>query len=464
MKIKYLFGALLLAQAGGVLNAQKASIYTSSEEAKWQRADVEVQKQADPNADVIISTMKEQAFEGFGGTFGELGWDALSLLSQEKRNEVMRGLFGREGIHFAYGRIPMGANDFAREWYSCNETEGDFEMKHFTIERDRQIMIPYVKAALKENPKLKLWTSPWSPPVWMKVTKHYATAAGDHNDFTKENEVEGDHLIQQPEYLEAYALYQSKFVEEYRKNGIKISSLQFQNEPYTVHQWPNCRWMPQTMANFIGKYLGPLFSKKHPDVELWFGTFNCNKMEDLDCIMQDADAARYVRGVGLQWEGKDIIAEIHRKYPSMKLMQTENECGSGSIDWGAAEHTYDLVETYLNGGANVYMYFNMVLQDNGASSWGWTQNSLVRVDSSKKDYFYTPEYYLMKHLNHFIKPGAHKVKVRKGNGVLAFRNPDGQTVIFCINKDAQARDIRISCKNSTLTVSMKPKTFNTIVY
>ena len=60
----------------------------------------------------------------------------------------MQALFAPEGIHFAYGRIPMGANDFARDYYTCNDTAGDFEMRHFTIERDKQAMIPYVKAAL----------------------------------------------------------------------------------------------------------------------------------------------------------------------------------------------------------------------------------------------------------------------------------------------------------------------------
>ena len=77
--------------------------------------------------------------------------------------------------------------------------------------------------------------------------------------------------------------------------------------------------------------------------------------------MQDTAAARYVRGIGLQWEGKDIVGEIHDKYPEMQLMQTENECGSGTFDWAAAEHTFDLIKTYLDGGVNMYMYFNMVL-------------------------------------------------------------------------------------------------------
>ena len=75
------------------------------------------------------------------------------------------------------------------------------------------------------------------------------------------------------------------------------------------------------MSNFIGRYLGPLFAQEHPEVDLYFGTFNCNRMADLDCVMQDTAAARYVRGIGLQWEGKDIVGEIHDKYPEMQLMR-----------------------------------------------------------------------------------------------------------------------------------------------
>lgn len=239
--------------------------------------------------------------------------------------------------------------------------------------------------------------------------------------------------------------------------------LQFQNEPYTKHQWPNCSWIPESMANFIGKYLGPAISKKHPGVELWFGTFNCNKMEDLDCVMQNRDAAKYLRGIGLQWEGKDIVGDIHRKYPAMKLMQTENECGGGSIDWAAAEHTFDLLQAYLNGGVNSYMYFNMVLQDEGASSWGWKQNSLIRVDSRTRKVTYTPEFYLMKHLTHFVKPGAKRLKVEKGENVLAFRNPDGQIVILCVNKDKEERNLVLSYKKSAIQVKLSGKTFNTIL-
>jgi len=442
---------------------KQADLYTTSEQKQWQKSQIKVQKQDKTDADIIISTTEEQIIDGFGGCFNELGWDALALLSPEQRNTVLNDLFGPEGVRFTFCRLPVGANDYARDWYSLNETPGDFEMKNFSIERDKTGLIPYIKSALAINPNLKLWASPWSPPVWMKATRHYATAPGDHNDFTKENEVEGDHFIQKPEYLTAYALYFSKFIDAYKENGINISLLQFQNEPYTKHQWPNCSWTPPAMANFIGNYLGAVFSEKHPGVDLWFGTFNSNNMEDLACVMEDAEASKYIRGIGLQWEGKDIVSDVHRKYPSMKLMQTENECGSGTFDWGAAWHTFHLLKTYLDGGVNSYMYWNMVLADDGASSWGWKQNTMIRINSQTREVTYTPEFYVMKHLSHFIRNGAHKLKISKGEDVLAFRNPDNQVIIICGNRQDKERTVQIACDGYVIDVQLVPQTLNTIV-
>ena len=463
MKRECAFLLSLLLASGSLSFAQKAKVYTTTEQTVWKKTAVRVNSSSAKEADIIVSDCKEQLIDGFGGAFSEIGWDALSALSDKQRNGILEDLFGEKGLNLNWGRIPLGANDFARDWYSFNETPGDFEMRNFSIERDTKTMIPYVKAALECNPDLILWASPWSPPVWMKATKHYATSAGDHNDFTKENEVEGDHFIQKPEYLSAYALYLAKAMEAYKDCGINISMLQFQNEPYTINQWPNCRWLPKSMANFIGNYLGPTFEERELDVDLWFGTFNCNKMEDLNCVMQDPAASRYLHGIGLQWEGKDIVAEAHKEYPSMKLMMTENECGNGSIDWAAAEHTFDLMMAYLGGGVNSYMYFNLVLGNEGYSSWGWKQNSLIRINEKTKEAIYTPEFYLMKHVSHFVSPGAYRLEVGKGENVLAFQNSNGQIVIVCVNKETQEKSVEIECGKGRICLQMAPKSFNTII-
>lgn len=39
----------------------------------------------------------------------------------------------------------MNANDYARDWYSCDEVSGDFQLKYFSIERDKKTIIPFCK-------------------------------------------------------------------------------------------------------------------------------------------------------------------------------------------------------------------------------------------------------------------------------------------------------------------------------
>src|ERR1700690_2154299 len=116
-----------------------------------------------------------QTIEGFGTCFNEAGWTSLSFLSDTDRENIFRELFApNTGADFTICRMPVGANDFPRDWYSSNETNGDFEIKNFSIANDRETLIPYKKNAQKYNPGLKLWACPWSPPSWMKYNKHYA--------------------------------------------------------------------------------------------------------------------------------------------------------------------------------------------------------------------------------------------------------------------------------------------------
>ena len=80
---------------------------------------------------------------------------------------------------------------------------------------------------------------------------------------------------------------------------------------------------------------------------------------------------------------------------------------------------------FLDNGVSAYMYWNISLENGGISRWGWEQNSLVVVDPQTKSYRYTPEYYVMKHVSHYVQPGAYKLETEGAyTNLLAFRNPD----------------------------------------
>ena len=86
----------------------------------------------------------------------------------------MASLFAEEGVRFSLGRTPVACSDYSFGYYSYNDVKDDYTMRNFSIDRDRFILIPYIKEALKLRPDLKMWASPWTPPAWMKVNEHYS--------------------------------------------------------------------------------------------------------------------------------------------------------------------------------------------------------------------------------------------------------------------------------------------------
>lgn len=463
-KIVTMVCALSIASAASAIDVKWTS---STDAARWHDGGQVEVSAFDPDVvyDLMITRYKQHYILGWGGCFGELGWDALQLLSKNDRDEAMRLLFAPDGAAFSYCRTPIGANDFARKWYSYDETPGDYQLKHFSTKNDKSSLIPYIKSALKVNPDLKLWGSPWSPPTWMKSNKNYATKADKLNGMDPKLEVKTgaeDMVYQDARTLDTYARYLSNYLTEYKKAGINIGMIMFQNEPYTHNIWPNCSWSPKGTANFVGKYLGPRLAREHKDVEIWHGTMNTSNYDDLMAVMTDPEASKYLSGMGFQWEGKDVIARMRATFRDMPMMCTENECGSGTFDWPAAEHTWQGIKKYVEDGCGVYMYFNMVLKDKGTSSWGWDQNTLIRVDSKTRTYTLTPEYFLMKHFGRFVTPGSYKLKLMGKDGdTLAFVRPDGTVVLFVANCDDNSRTKTVAWNGNVLTLKLEAHSFNT---
>ena len=430
--------------------------------------------------DVKIQTTEEQqTIDGFGTCFNELGWTSLSLLNNEDREKVMEELFAPgKGANLSICRMPVGANDFSLDWYSYNETEGDFEMKNFSIAEDEKTLIPFIKNAQKYNPNIKLWASPWCPPSWMKYNKNYACRSSilnqnsarqkDHKYWNnlppdKEGHEGTDMFIQEDKYFKAYALYFSKFIDAYKAHGINIFAVMPQNEFNSAQVFPSCCWTAAGLNKFIGSYLGPAMEEKNVDV--YFGTMERPTELLVDTILQDPKSSKYVKGVGFQWAGKKAIPGIHKRYPNLILFQTEQECGNGKNDWKGAMHSWDLMKHYLNNGVSVYDYWNTSLIEGGISHWGWAQNSLVIVDSKTKTFKYSPEYYIMKHVSHYVLHGAKKLKtVGKDKDVLAFKNKDGSVAVIIANQKSENKQISIEIDDKSYSFVLKPNSINTMVF
>lgn len=458
--------ALLLVVTLSVKSQKISWTYTTQTEGWAKGAKLNFNSAADKSDIQIYSDEKLQQIEGFGACFNELGWEALLSLPETEKNKILNDLFSKEGANFTLCRMPLGSNDYSLSYYSYNDVAEDFEMKNFNIDRDRYILIPYIKAAKKISPDLKIWASPWSPPAWMKVNNHYAMGA-----YNKEKTIDSGRFIRnnatafkmEERYLSSYSLYFSKFVKAYKEEGIDISRVMVQNEPVYQPQWQSCTWRPDDMAYFIGKFLGPQFKQDSLNTEIWLGTVNSSDPNFMRTILNNKEAASVIKGIGVQWDAKNAIPAIHQEYPAYPIMQTESECGNGENNWKSAEYTWSLINHYLNNGANSYMYWNMVLDQSGMSTWAWKQNMLISIDKTTKVVKYNPEYYLMKHLGHSVLPGAYRVKTSGGKDHLAFKNPNGETVLLFVNTDDTDKDVSVSVYGKSVKIKMKGKSINTFV-
>ena len=431
---------------------------------------------AQPNAqlpDVIVQTERpKQTIEGFGACFNELGWVALAALAPEQRANILRELFAvGVGANFTLCRMPIGANDFSRNWYSYDEVPGDFDLQHFSIANDLDTLVPFIKSALAQQPNLKLWASPWSPPTWMKTNNHYAAAIplawqhGASNGLLPEQAgSEGSDLfIQDDRYFQAYAAYFGRFIDEYRKLGISIGMVMPQNEFNSPQVFPSCTWTPEGFARFIS-HLGPEMAQR--GVDIFIGTLERPNEQLVEASLDDAAIRRFIKGVGIQWAGKGAIAAIHRRYPQLTLYQTEQECGDGRNDWRYCRYAWSLMKRFFQNGANAYLYWNIAVQTGGISRWGWAQNALVTVDTTAKTFAYNHEYYLLKHVSYFVKPGAQVLETASWTGYenqLAFANPDGSIVIVIQNDLGEKMPVRLMIGEQVFTPTLPADSFSTFV-
>ena len=394
---------------------------------------------------------ERQEIRGFGTCFSELGAVALNGLSESDRSALLDELFDEDKCNFNYCRTPMGASDFSLDFFSYNECDGDFEMENFSIERDKKLLLPLIKEGVKRQKEMQMFASPWCPPLWLKTKRAYNNGTFK---MTEEN-------------LKAYALYFKKYAEEYLALGVPLVQICPQNEPCSNQVFPSCIWTGKELAEFIGGYLGEAL--KDLPVDIVFGTINGPETDHrklytrysdyLGCAMHDERARKYIKAVAYQWAGKYALLETHDDYPELEIIQSESECGDGTNSWDHMMYVFEMMRQYFRLGASSYVYWNIALEGDGASTWGWRQNSLIHVENGAATL--TPEFYLMKHFSHFVKRGARYLKLRGeySSSTAAFRNPDGTVILVAANPYTEEITITFEGKSYTLP----PRSINTVV-
>src|SRR5215813_662005 len=89
-----------------------------------------------------------QTFLGIGGALTDASAEVFAILPKEKQREILRAYYDEnDGIGYKLARTNIHSCDFSSASYTY-VTEGDKELKSFSVAHDKQYRIPLIKQVL----------------------------------------------------------------------------------------------------------------------------------------------------------------------------------------------------------------------------------------------------------------------------------------------------------------------------
>ena len=422
---------------------------------------------------IVDPASSGQKMIGFGASMTEAS--AHVIKSSPEADRIMDSLFSREkGIGISLLRLPVGACDFADSLYSYMPKEDSV----FSVERDRKVIIPIVKQAIRLNPDLKVIATPWSAPGWMKDNGSMLGVKDYLWDKTPETHKEPDAVLQD-KYLHAYTEYIVQYVRAYQAEDIPIYAVTTQNEPYHLTpEYPSMH-MPAAQCRDFVKLLGPAFNKADIETRIFVWDHNYKEKDRpgsfyADSIYKDKEASKHVSGSA--WHGysgsASVMGELAKRYPEKDVIFTEQtgECGF-EYHHNLKHFLADTFFPAINNGAQTLMAWNTALDEKGGprlSTVKWkTAQGLITVDGRDHTWRAEAEYAAVGHFSKFVQPGAVKIgtTVKKDSKLLAasFRNPDKSIACVLFNNRLRNITFNLVVGEKSTTLNLKGYSAATIV-
>ena len=443
-----------------------------------------------PTGTIQINQEKHfQTISGFGGAFTEASAYLLNQLGKENREKILRAYFAREGANYSLTRTHMNSCDFSLNNYSYTPVENDINLEHFSVEEDKDDLIPMIKEAMAiSEDGFRLFASPWTAAPWMK----------DNNSWV------GGKLL--PKYYDSWALFFSKYVDAYKAEGIDIWGFTVENEPHgNGNNWESMIYSPQEMTNFVQNHLGPTLEAdgKGDLVILGYDQNREGLNEWVDEMYKDKASSKYFDGTAIHWYESTYdffpkaLQYAHEKAPNKYLIQTE-ACVDDEIpvwkndawywkkeatDWGYKwredekkylHPKYAPVNRYardiigcLNNWVDGWVDWNMVLDKQGGPNWkkNWCIAPVI-VDPEKDEVYFTPLYYVMAHFSKFIRPGAKIIEVTNSDPALmvaAAENPDTSISVVVFNEGKTEKSYTLELGEYKKIISIEAQAIQTVV-
>lgn len=404
---------------------------------------------------IAINTAEEyQEVLGFGGAFTDATCYAFHRLDPGVRKQLFHQMFHPSEMGLSTGRVCIGSSDYAAKAYSFDEgSEPDPELKRFSIEHDREYILPILREARAVNPDLWLLGSPWSPPAWMKFN----------------NSMLGGSMRRK--WLDAYANYFDKFLAAYAAEGVRVNSVTPQNEVDTDQdgRMPACIWPQEYEIEFVRDHLGPVMSKSANPADIWILDHNYNLWGRAICELEDEGTRKYVKGVA--WHGyvgnPNAMTRVKKAFPKVDMFWTEGgpdfETPGYETEWAKWGQN---ITGILRNWSRCVIAWNLGLDESGNPNIGpFKCAGMVTVHSATREIVYGGQFFAMQHFAQHIRRGARIVQSTgemEGVHHVVARNPDRTYAAVLTNTSAKGQKMNVVAGASSVSVELAPDSVTTL--
>jgi glucosylceramidase len=403
---------------------------------------------------VLNPDKKFQPILGFGAAFTDAACFTFNRLDPTAREKLFHQMFSPSEMGLNVCRTCIGASDYSVKAYSFDEGDPDPDLQRFSIDYDRAYILPMLREARKANPDLFLFSTPWSPPGWMKSN----------------NSMLGGNM--QRKHMSAYANYFVKFLQGYEAEGVPIQAISVQNEVDTDQdgRMPACSWPQEYEADFVRQQLGPAFERAGVKTKIWIIDHNYNLWGRAMGELETEGVRKYTNAIA--WHGYvgkvEWINRVQNAYPDVEMYWTEGGPDFTEPDYmtGCAKWSATFTGVLRNCCRSITAW-NLALDEVGKPNIGpFNCGGLVSIHSQTKEVAYCGQYWAFAHYSKFIKRGAHRIDSQTNGGDIlhaAFENPDGQHVVVLTNA-GPASSCVLKVGGSTAIVSLNQHSVTTLVW
>jgi glucosylceramidase len=378
----------------------------------------------------------------------------LNQLPASARAQLFHQMFHPSEMGLSVCRTCVGASDYATKLYSYDDGDPDPDLTRFSIDHDRQYILPILREARQVNPALFLFSSPWSPPGWMKANRSMLGGC------------------MQRRYMAAYANYFLKFLQGYEAEGVPVQAVTVQNEVDTDQdgRMPACAWPQEYEVDFVRQHLGPVFEQNGVRTKIWLLDHNYNLWGRALAELETDGVRKYANAIA--WHGylgdPAWINRVREVYPDVEMYWTEGgpeytDPNYGK-DWSAWSATFAGI---LRNWCRSITAWNFALDEQGRPNIGpFSCGGVVTVNSQTKAITYSGQFWALAHYSSFIRRGARRFDSQSAAKDLyhaSFQNPDGQRVLVLTNA-APARTCEVQMGGAAASIHLEPDSVATLLW